>query len=130
VLNFTGLNQPDGMATDLSSNIWVTDTGNNRVVLLPNTNAPQTVLPFTDLKNPHGVAVEPGRGVVYVTDSGNNRVLKLKTDPTTKTSTQSILPFTGLNNPTGVAVDAQGNLYVVDSGNSRVLKLARSFAAQ
>ena len=74
--------------------------------------------------------MEPGRGVVYVTDSGNNRVLKLKTDPTTKTSTQSILPFTGLNNPTGVAVDAQGNLYVVDSGNSRVLKLARSFAAQ
>jgi hypothetical protein len=35
---------------------------------------------------------------------------QLKTDPTTKITTQSILPFTGLNNPTGVTLDSQGNL--------------------
>jgi serine/threonine-protein kinase len=36
----------------------------------------QTVLPFTGLDRPAGVAVE-GAGNVYVTDYGNNRVLKL-----------------------------------------------------
>jgi sugar lactone lactonase YvrE len=58
VLNFTGLNQPDGIAMDLSYNVWVADTGNNRVLLLPpNSSATQSVLSFTGLKNPHGVAV-------------------------------------------------------------------------
>jgi hypothetical protein len=55
---------------------------------------------------------------------------QLKTDPTTKITTQSILPFTSLNNPTGVTLDSQGNLYVVDTGNDRNLKLAKAFAAQ
>ena len=129
VLAFTGFNQPDGIAIDAAYNIYVTDTANNRVLQLPsNSNATQTALSLTGLKNPHGVAVETG--AIYVTDSGNNRVLKLKIDPTTKATTQSILPFTGLNNPTGVALDGQGNLYVVDTGNNRVLKLAKSFAAQ
>ena len=34
-----------------------------------------TVLPFTGLNTPTGVAVD-GSGTVYVTDTGNNRVLK------------------------------------------------------
>ncbi len=66
----------------------------------------QTVLAFTGLDNPHGMAIANGN-VVDVTDSGNNRVVKLTTDR----DTQAILPFTGLNNPQGVAVDGQGNLY-------------------
>jgi serine/threonine-protein kinase len=36
----------------------------------------QTVLPFTGLSAPVGVAVD-GAGNLYVTDSDNNRVLKL-----------------------------------------------------
>ena len=36
----------------------------------------QTVLPFTGLNNPWGVAVDTA-GSVYVTDGNNNRVVKL-----------------------------------------------------
>jgi serine/threonine protein kinase, bacterial len=37
-----------------------------------------TVLPFTGLNNPVGVAVDTA-GSLYVTDVGNNRVVKLAT---------------------------------------------------
>jgi DNA-binding beta-propeller fold protein YncE len=37
----------------------------------------QSILPFTGLNNPTGIAVD-GQGDVYVVDSGNNRVLKLE----------------------------------------------------
>ncbi len=77
----------------------------------------QTVLPFTGLDRPYGVAVD-STGAVYVAD-GYDRVLKLAAG----SSTQTVLPFTGLDRPYGVAVDTAGNLYVCDF-NNRVLKLA------
>ena len=77
-----------------------------------------TVLPFTDLNEPWGVAVDTA-GNLYVVDRLNNRVVELPAG----SSTQAVLPFTGLNNPVHVAVDTAGNLYVTDFGNDRVVKL-------
>jgi streptogramin lyase len=92
----------------------------------------QLALPFTGLKNPHGVAVDRA-GNVYVSDIGTNRVLKLGTGA----STQTVLPFTGLDlsrhtyaSTAGVAVDATGGVYVVDTGNNRVLKLGAGASTQ
>jgi sugar lactone lactonase YvrE len=92
----------------------------------------QLALPFTGLKNPHGVAVDRD-GNVYVSDIGTNRVLKLAAG----SSTQTVLPFTGLGlsrhtyaSTAGVAVDAAGSVYVVDTGNNRVLKLAAGSSTQ
>jgi DNA-binding beta-propeller fold protein YncE len=90
-------------------------------------------LPFTDLRVPHGVAVDAA-GNVYVADGRANQVLKL----TARSNTQTVLPFTGLdlaagvvNNSTGgVAVDAAGNVYVTDTGHNRVLELAAASSTQ
>ncbi len=87
----------------------------------------QFALPFTDLRLPHGVAVDAA-GNVYVADDHANRVLKLAAG----SNTQTVLPFTGLdlcgdtiNESTGsVAVDAAGNVYVTDTCHNKVLKLA------
>ena len=78
----------------------------------------QTVVPFTGLTGPLGVAVDTA-GNLYVTDVSNNRVLELAAG----SATQSVLPFTGLNGPLDVAVDSAGNVYVTDEWNNRVLKL-------
>jgi DNA-binding beta-propeller fold protein YncE len=84
----------------------------------------QFALPFTDLRLPHGVAVDAA-GNVYVADSHTNRVLKL----TAGSGTQTVLPFTDLDLFTGgviddfiagVAVDTAGNVYVTDTGHNRV----------
>ena len=57
-------------------------------------SATQSVLPFTGLNYPAGVAVDAA-GNLYVADSDNNRVVKLAAG----SSTQTVLPFTGLNYP-------------------------------
>ncbi len=77
----------------------------------------QTVLPFTGLDRPYGVAVDTA-GNLYVCDF-NNRVLKLAAG----SSSPTVLPFTGFDRPFGLAVDTAGNLYVTDAANGRVVKL-------
>ncbi|MFY9768397.1 MAG: serine/threonine protein kinase, partial [Mycobacterium sp.] len=71
-----GLNSPAGVAVDSAGAVYVTDTGNNRVLKLTADSTTPTVLPFTGLGRPEAVAVDPG-GNLYVTDTGNNRVVKL-----------------------------------------------------
>jgi serine/threonine-protein kinase len=79
----------------------------------------QVVLPFANLVNPNGVAVDTG-GNLYVVDFGGNRVWELAVGA----SAPTVLPFTDLTKPQGVAMDTAGNLYVTDGKGNRVLKLA------
>ena len=67
VLPFTGLDYPEGVAVDGAGNVYVTDSGNKRVLKLAVGASTPTELPFTGLSNPEGVAVD-GTGTVYVTD--------------------------------------------------------------
>jgi len=56
----------------------VTDFERNRVLKLAAGASGPTVLPFSGLNHPAGVAVDAA-GSVYVADSGNRRVVKLPT---------------------------------------------------
>ncbi len=121
VLPFTGIDfrlSPGGVALDKAGDVFVTSEGMyGRVVeLVPGSSTP-TVLPFTGLYQPQGLAVDHA-GAVYVADF-DNRVVKVAAG----SNNQTVLPFTGLNYPEGVAVDGQGGVYVADRGNDRVLKL-------
>ena len=110
------------MAVDPAGNVFVTDTDNSRVMLYGGRVTRQTVLPFTGVSVPWGIAVD-NAGTVYVTEHDANQVMKLVSGSNTPT----VLPFTGLaglNTPLGVTVDKRrGTLYVADRGNDRVLKL-------
>ena len=59
---------------DTAGAVYVADTGHNRVLKLAAGSSTQTVLPFTALAAPEGVAVDTA-GAVYVTEG--NRVVKL-----------------------------------------------------
>jgi serine/threonine-protein kinase len=61
---------------DAAGNLYVTDEFNRRVLKLAAGSGTPTVLPFTGLNAPFGVAVDTV-GNLYVTDNGNNRVVKL-----------------------------------------------------
>jgi serine/threonine-protein kinase len=128
VLPFTGLDfrlSPGGVAVDSAGSVYVTSEDMfGRVVKLAAGSSAPTVLPFSGLYQPQGLAVDTN-GAVYVADF-NNRVVKLAAGA----NTQSVLPFTGLNYPEGVAVDAAGNVYVADRGNNRVVKLDAGSNAQ
>ena len=69
VLPFTGLDRPMVWRWTAPATVYVTDSGNNRVLKLAAGSSTQTVLPFTGLDRPDGVAVDTA-GDVYVTDCG------------------------------------------------------------
>jgi len=114
----TGLNNPQGVAVDANGNVYIADTGNNRVLIetLSAGTYTQTTV-GSGLSFPGAVAVD-GSGNVYIADTSNNRVLieTLSEGTYTQTTVGS-----GLSGPQGVAVDGSGNVYIADTGNNRVL---------
>jgi hypothetical protein len=111
---FAGLNDPAGIAVDAHGDVFVADTGNNRVVELAAGSSTQVTLPFTGLSDPQGAAVDSD-GDVYAADTYNNRAVEL---PFTGSGfgAQVTLPFTGLIEPASVGVDAAGDVFVSSSG--------------
>jgi tripartite motif-containing protein 71 len=78
-----GFQNPTGLAVDASGNLYVADTGNNRVMVLD--AAGNYVIAFSQPNDgysgtfnaPRGVAVEPD-GDLVVADTGNRRVVTVR----------------------------------------------------
>ena len=84
---------PTGVAVDSGNNLYVTDTGNQRVLEFNNPVGTQKLLANLVFGQP-----------------------TFTSNPTTGTSA------TSFSNPLGLALDGSGNLYVADFSNSRVLE--------
>ena len=144
------LNQPQGLALDASGNLFVADTGNNRVLRFAapastgasankvfgqadfTTGAAATTA--TGLNRPNGVAVDANNNL-WVASEGNHRVLRYDGGVAGGDATADLVLCQALfttggagttasacNSPTGVAVDREGVVYVADYGNSRLLR--------
>jgi uncharacterized repeat protein (TIGR01451 family) len=126
-------NQPTGVAVDGSGNLFIADTGNNRIReifaasgiirTVPGTSTPGAFL------NPTAVAID-AQGNLYVADTGNNRIREVFADGTITTILGDGARTVGdggtpipLLAPKGLAIDAQGNLFVSDTGHNRVLEI-------
>ncbi len=102
------------LATDAAGNLYMCRFAGQVVKLAAGSYA-ETVVPFTGLQRPEGVAVDKD-GSIYVTDTSANKVVKLPAD----SARQIELPFTGLQNPSNISVDATGSVYVADLGQVRI----------
>jgi serine/threonine-protein kinase len=123
VLPFTGLNTPEEVTVDAKGDVFVTDSGNNRVLELAVGSTRQTVVPISGLDRPDDIAVDDA-GDLEVTDPAQHRVLELAAGTTNPT----VLAFTDLGEPTGVAVNSRGPgnnraVVVTDSTHNRVVEL-------
>lgn len=94
----TGLSQPTGLAPNAAGDLYVADSGNNRVVKVAAGSGAQSTVPTTGLSSPLGLALD-GSGNLYVADGFNNRVVRVRESG----GGQVTLAFTGLNTPTGLA---------------------------
>ncbi|NUO83427.1 hypothetical protein HUU05_25420 [candidate division KSB1 bacterium] len=136
-LSFYGINesgekrlkQPHGISAHRSGEVYLADTGNNRVVHFFNPGRElKYVRALTGLNAPRDVAMGADR-TVYVADTGNHRVLVYRED-----QLERALPASApLQNPSGIAV-TQGSeawsyfhdsfLVVIDQDAKRVQKLS------
>ena len=131
---FTGaagyLSRPSGLALDSFGNLYVADTGHNRILRFPRpfdtpTSTADLILAYP-FNQPTGIAIHAERGDLLVADTANNRVLYFPAPlapgmTPTRVFGQTSVPSASLTQPTGVAFDAADNIYVADTGNSRVL---------
>ncbi len=116
---------PDG-------NIYVADTGNNRVQIFDRQG--KHIYAFGkkgsktgQFKSPQGIAVN-SKGILYVADSGNHRIQIFNSDgiffhafgsKSEKSKKEAPEEGTFLT-PTALAIDSKDNLYVVDQENNRI----------
>jgi Uncharacterized conserved protein len=122
---------PQGFAFDASGNLYIADTGNNRIQKIDPSGVVTTVL--GTFSQPWSVAVSSKDGSLYIADFGSNRILKV--DPLgvmTTVAGTGTASYTGdghaatnatLNSPSSVVVDPADNLYIADSENNAVRKV-------
>ncbi len=138
------LNQPSAVALSPVGDIYIADTGNNRIRKVSSgtitTVAGNGTAGFAgdsgpaasaQINSPAGVAFD-SLGNLYIADSGNSRVRKISNGTITTVAGSGTPGFSGdgasatvgqLHNPSGIAVDSTGNLYIADSGNNRIRKV-------
>jgi len=106
---------PYGVAVDSSGNVYVSDTGNDRVLKFGSDGSSITKWGGNgngdgQLRAPNGITVDSS-GYIYVVDTGNNRVQKFT--PSGSYVAKWIGPQ-GTISLFGVAVDNSGAVYVTD----------------
>jgi sugar lactone lactonase YvrE len=114
----SGFQSPTSVAATVAGNVYVADSGHNRVVLVTKSGVQSTVL--SGLSDPRAVFVDPF-GNLWVADTGHGRIIKasLQTDGTVKSAK---IFETGLSVPAGVAVDATGNVFVANTGRNSIIE--------
>ena len=103
----TGLTSPTGLAVDGSGNLYVVDSGNNRILRFPQPFAQSgTVLPDLVIGQPGFTTIAANQGGI----SASTLALSVAAS----SGTNTLLSY--------LTFDSSGNLWVADPGNNRVLR--------
>ena len=144
------LNSPFGLAIDEDDNLYIADSGNNRIRKVDLATGIITTVagsgspsfdgddgPAVDASfhAPHGVDVDTG-GNIYIADTLNNRIRKVDAfnETVTTIAGQGAPGSAGdprlavdsyLDQPEDVAVDDLGNVYIADTGNHLIRQVTK-----
>ncbi len=125
------LKNPAGICVDNYSNIYIADTGNNRLVVwAPNATSGSLLISSNLINNAYGVLLVPGSSnqVYLSTQGGTNSIYLWTFNASTPNITATLVSSApnNINNPGGMALDPYGNLYVPDNNNRVVMYCVNS----
>ena len=110
-----GIGEPEAVAVDSNGNVYIADTGNNRIRMI-NVAGPTG----TPLTNAQGKALtDNSRIITTVAGGGTAAQVNLGLAP------NPLIAI--LSAPAGLAIDANNNVYISDRGNNRILYLNNNF---
>jgi hypothetical protein len=112
----SGYSGPTGVAVDSSGDVFIADTGHNRIEEVVPGGSPTTLT--SNVTGPTGIAIGPGNSV-YVTEDSLLTNALVKVSSTGQVTTLA----TGLSSPKGVAVDAAGDAFVAEPLLGEVVKI-------
>ena|GEM_PF-282085 len=146
----SGLYSPRGVALNSAGDLYIADTGINRIQKVAAGSGIITTVAgngsgffggdggaatAAGLNYPSGVALDSAENL-YIADTLNNRIRKVAAGSGTITTVAGNGSFdvfsgdggaataAGLSSPFGVALDSAGNLYIGDAYNNRIRKVA------
>jgi len=136
---------PVALAVDVSTNIYIADTGNDTIRKITPDGTVSTLAGKPRSRGssdgaatnarfafPQGIAVD-NSGNLYVSDTGNNTIRRINLDGTVVTlagqaglagATDGAGTNALFNLPIGMVVDSFGNLFVVDGANNSIREIA------
>ena len=144
---------PEGIVTDTSGNIYITDAGNNRIrkisvltglistvagsgptgILTGNASGDGGMATEAQLNNPSGLCVD-NSGNIFIADYENQKIRKVTraTGIITTIAGTGVTGYSGdnipatnasLNDPIQVFVDADENVFICDQSNNRIRRV-------
>ena len=126
--NKVNLSKPHGIALDKNENVYVADTGNDRIMVFDKNGKTLRTIGKSgsgdsEFNNPLDVAVSLDN-VITVVDTGNGFIKQFDTSGKFLRKMSRISTIPSSYNYLSVSVDFKGNVYAIDSSNNRIYQLS------